>query len=180
MSAECRDSGDSAPMRRCRHFGAVDFDFFPLPHLRPVCRSHSQSLHAPARRSALSAAEIRLRARRFRCVDKQCATRIFTERSPGSVSTTARRTDRLSTEQTAIGFTAGGEPGGRLSQRLAMPVSGDTLLRMVRSSAHEPFPALRVVGIDRPGARGSVAARLSAIWSATAFLTCFPNEMLMS
>ena len=93
-------------------------------------------------------AQIHLRARRFRCVDKQCATRIFTERFPGSVSAKARRTDRLCAVQTAIGFTAGGEPGGRLSQKLAMPVSGDTLLRMIRSSVPEPFPAPRVVGID--------------------------------
>lgn len=93
-------------------------------------------------------AQIHLRARRFRCVDKQCAARIFTERFPGSVSAKARRTDRLCAVQTAIGFTAGGEPGGRLSQKLAMPVSGDTLLRMIRSSAPEHFPAPRVVGID--------------------------------
>ena len=94
------------------------------------------------------ATEIRLRARRFRCVDRQCVRRIFTERFPGSVSAKARRTIRLSTAQRAIGLTAGGAPGGRLSQKLAIPVSGDTLLRMVRSSACEPYPDPRVVGID--------------------------------
>ncbi|WP_443216198.1 hypothetical protein [Rhizobium sp. CF122] len=58
------------------------------------------------------ATEIRLRARRFRCVDRQCVTRIFTERFPGSVSAKARRTNRLSTAQIAIGFTTGGERRG--------------------------------------------------------------------
>lgn len=120
----------------------------------PTCGQSSGRIHSHYLRRLADlpcqdqVAEIRLRARRFRCVDKRCTTRIFTERFPGSVSKKARRTDRLCTVQTAIGFTAGGEPGGRLSQKLAMPVSGDTLLRMVRSSVHEPFPAPRVVGID--------------------------------
>jgi transposase len=113
------------------------------------CRVHSHYLRQIADLPCQDqATEIRLRARRFRCVDKQCVTRIFTERFPGSVSAKARRTNRLNTAQTAIGFTTGGEPGGRLSQKLGMPVSGDTLLRMVRSSAHEPYPAPRIVGID--------------------------------
>lgn len=120
----------------------------------PTCGRSSDRVHSHYMRQLADlpcqdhATEIRLRARRFRCVDRQCVTRIFTERFPGSVSAKARRTDRLSTAQTAIGFTAGGEPGGRLSQKLAMPVSGDTLLRMIRSSAHEPYPAPRIVGID--------------------------------
>jgi transposase len=48
----------------------------------------------------------------------------------------------------AIGFVVGGEPGSRLSGRLAMPVSGDTLLRMIRVASFEPAEPLRVVGID--------------------------------
>lgn len=35
-----------------------------------------------------------------------------------------------------------------LSQKLTIPVSGDTLLRMVSSSVHESYPAPRIVGID--------------------------------
>lgn len=48
----------------------------------------------------------------------------------------------------AIGFAVGGEPGSRLSDKLAMPVSGDTLLRMIRAAGFEPPEAPRVVGID--------------------------------
>lgn len=59
-----------------------------------------------------------------------------------------RRTNRLRAAQTAVGLTAGGEPGGRLSQKLTIPVSGDTLLRMVSASVHEAYPAPRIVGID--------------------------------
>jgi transposase len=92
--------------------------------------------------------EIRLHARRFRCANSQCPRRIFTERLPETVQPKARRTVRLGESQMAIGFAVGGEPGSRLSDRLAMPVSGDTLLRMIRAAGFEPPEAPRVVGID--------------------------------
>jgi len=77
--------------------------------------------------------EIQLHARRFRCVNSQCPQRIFTERLPETVRPKARRTARLGESQLAVGFAAGGEPGSRLARKLAMPVSGDTLLRMIRA-----------------------------------------------
>jgi len=49
--------------------------------------------------------------------------------------------------QRHIGLALGGEPGSRLAARLAMPVSGDTLLRMIRSSVLA-FPPPRVIGVD--------------------------------
>ncbi|WP_430699098.1 ISL3 family transposase [Mesorhizobium dulcispinae] len=91
--------------------------------------------------------EIRLHARRFRCADRQCRQRIFAERLPETVRPKARRTSRLGESQLAIGFAVGGKPGSRLSHKLAMPVSGDTLLRMIRAAGFEP-EAPRVVGID--------------------------------
>jgi transposase len=120
----------------------------------PTCDRSSGRVHSHYLRRLADlpfqdqAAAIRLRARRFRCVDRQCVTRIFTERFPGLVSAKARRTNRLRAAQTAVGLTAGGEPGSRLSQKLTIPVSGDTLLRMVSSSVHESYPAPRIVGID--------------------------------
>lgn len=73
---------------------------------------------------------------------------IFTERLTATVRPKARRTTRLGESQLAIGFAVGGEPGSRLSRKLAMPVSGDTLLRTIHSA---PLPGLfapTVVGID--------------------------------
>jgi transposase len=92
--------------------------------------------------------EIHLHARRFRCDNLHCQRRIFTERLAETVQPRARRTVRLGESQRAIGFATGGEPGSRLSRKLAMPVSGDTLLRMICRAAVEPFPPPRVVGID--------------------------------
>jgi len=71
-----------------------------------------------------------------------------TERLPETVQPRARRTARLGDSQLAIGFAVGGEPGSRLSHKLAMPVSGDTLLRMIRAAGFEAPDAPRVIGID--------------------------------
>lgn len=117
--------------------------------------------------------EVQLQARRFRCGNRNCPRKIFTERMPETVLPNARRTARLGEHHLAIGFAAGGEPGSRLSQKLGMPVSGDTLLRMVRGAASEPIEAPRVVGIDDWAWRkGQRTVRSSAIWSATVFSIC--------
>ncbi|WP_217699176.1 transposase family protein [Sphingopyxis flava] len=89
-----------------------------------------------------------LRVRRFRCGTPACKVRIFAERLPGVVASRAQRSVRLADSQRAIGLAAGGEPGSRLAHRLAMPVSGDSLLRMIRSAPVPDFIAPTIVGID--------------------------------
>ena len=91
---------------------------------------------------------IKVRARRFRCVTVECPRQIFAERLPSAASARARRSRRLGDIQRHIGLAVGGEPGSRLSHRLAMPVSGDTLLRLIRGARWEAPEAPRVVGID--------------------------------
>jgi len=59
-----------------------------------------------------------------------------------------RRTARLAVAQCHIAFSAGGEAGARLASRLAMPVSGDTLLRLIRTAPLPAAPAAHVIGID--------------------------------
>ena len=62
----------------------------------------------------------------------------------------ARRTWRLGDLQHHLGLALGGEAGARLAQRLAIPTSPDTLLRMVRRDGclREPGAAIRVLGVD--------------------------------
>lgn len=60
----------------------------------------------------------------------------------------ARRAARLGSIQRHIGFAMGGEPGPRLAARLSMPLSGDTLLRLIGRAELEPHPPPRVTGID--------------------------------
>lgn len=92
--------------------------------------------------------EVRVHVRRLRCVDHTCQQRIFAERLPQIVAGRVRSTNRLRDIQHAIVMALGGSPGARLAQRLALPVSATTLLRVARSAvvpAHDPP---RIIGID--------------------------------
>jgi transposase len=93
---------------------------------------------------------MRIRARRFRCLNPICARQTFAERLEGTAPLAARRTGRLGDLQQHLGLALGGEAGARLAQRLGVPASPDTLLRMVRRDRplQEPRPAVRVLGVD--------------------------------
>ena len=90
---------------------------------------------------------LHLRVRRFRCANRDCRRRIFAER-PALTQPKARRTLRRREIQQQIGLVLGGEPGSRLAGRLAMPVSGDTLLRLIRASGSEIASPPRIIGVD--------------------------------
>jgi transposase len=94
--------------------------------------------------------ELRVRVRRLRCVGTACRRSIFAERLPQVAAVRARRTSRRRDTERHIGLALGGEPGSRLAAKLAMPVSGDTLLRLVRAAGAEPAmaPRVRVLGVD--------------------------------
>jgi transposase len=102
---------------------------------------------------------LRVHLRCFRCLNPDCPRQIFVEPLSGGARPSARRTDRLAALQGHLGLALGGEAGARLAERLAMPISADTLLRLVsRSDNHAaPGPALRVLAVDdwswRPGHR---------------------------
>jgi len=55
---------------------------------------------------------------------------------------------RLADSQRRIGLALGGQAGARLATQLAMPVSGETLLRLIRVVTVEPPDPPRVLGID--------------------------------
>jgi hypothetical protein len=88
--------------------------------------------------------------RRFRCGDNRCERKVFVERISPVMATHARRSRRLADIQRHIGMAPGGAAGGRLAFRLALPASGDTLLRLVRrgASVQPPPTPPTVIGID--------------------------------
>jgi transposase len=94
---------------------------------------------------------IEWRAARLRCRHHACAQRIFAERLPGVAERHARRTGRMADIVHLLGHGTGGRPAERILQRLGMPVSDDTVLRVVQRRARRqqtnPSP-VRVVGID--------------------------------
>ena len=91
---------------------------------------------------------LQLTVRRFRCRNRACARRIFTERLPDFVAAYGRHTHRLAAALRAIGRALGGNGGARLAARLRLPASPSTLLRLVRGALIPPTPALQVVGVD--------------------------------
>ncbi len=120
----------------------------------PLCGGLSGRVHSHYTRTLADlpwqgrVAAVQVRARRFRCASTGCPRRIFTERLPEVACPRARRTVRLGDAQRHIGLALGGAPGSRLAGRLAMPVSGDTLLRMVRTGGLAPSPPPRIIGVD--------------------------------
>src|SRR5690554_4281032 len=114
-----------------------------------------------------STSNIQLVVRRFRCKNPACRRRVFAERFSRLVRTHARRTERLESLLTRIGVLLGGEAGARLSQDLHVPVSPDTMLRLLYRMELTPVVGLRVVGIDewawRKGLRyGTIVGDLEA------------------
>jgi len=93
---------------------------------------------------------LQVQARRFRCLNPSYARQTFSERLAGVAPVAARRTKRLGDLQGHLAHALGGEAGRRLAERLAMPVSADTLLRMAcaASNDREPPPTPRVLAVD--------------------------------
>jgi transposase len=121
----------------------------------PGCRARSKRIHSRYQRRLadlpLAGRQVRLVvvARRFRCDTVLCDRRIFTERfDDGALAPWARRTTRLDFVVHHLGLALGGRPAASFARRLMMPVSNDTLLRVVRRRGCPPFAAPSVIGID--------------------------------
>jgi transposase len=120
----------------------------------PGCVVPSSSVHSRYQRRLTDlpwgtrAVRIQLTVRKFRCRNRACGRRIFTERVPDLVAAYSRHTHRLTTALRAIGLALGGNAGARLAARLRLPTSPATVLRLVRT-APVPHPlALQAVGVD--------------------------------
>ena len=121
----------------------------------PDCTAIAERIHSRfLRRLAdlpLAGRQVRLVvvARRFRCDAAFCRRAIFTERFSADVlAPWARRTARLDCLVHHLGLALGGRPAPSFARRLMLPVSNDTLLRVVRRRGRPPIPPPIVVGID--------------------------------
>ena len=120
----------------------------------PECAHPSSSIHSRYSRALRdlpwqgSSVQIRLQVRRFRCATEDCTRITFAEPLPLVASRYARQTKRLSETVRLIGYVLGGEAGARLSQRLGMHTSPDTVLRRVKNAPSTPVKGVRVVGVD--------------------------------
>jgi len=121
----------------------------------PLCGEASRRIHSRYVREvgdlpcAGRAVHLRLVTRRFACDAPRCHRRIFAERfGEDVVLPRARRTARLECIVHHLGLALGGRPAASFAKRLMLPVSNDTLLRVVRRRAVVPTDGLVVVGID--------------------------------
>jgi transposase len=121
----------------------------------PTCRSASRRLHSNYMRKLRDLPShgrvvmIHVTARRFRCLNAACARKTFAERLDDAL-VFGRRTKRLGDLQRHLGLALGGEAGTRLAERVAVPISADTLLRMAASgvSGESPTATPRVLAVD--------------------------------
>lgn len=122
--------------------------------LCPLCQSCSQRIHSRYVRVVADlpwagwAVRLELHVRRFFCQNEECQRRIFTERLPGVVAPSARRTTRLADLLTLIGFALGGEAGSCLVERMGLEITPETLLRLIRQQQERQVPTPRVLGVD--------------------------------
>jgi len=123
--------------------------------LCPSCGTVSRRVHSHYRRCVtdlpLSGRIVQLvvATRRFRCDAVLCGRQIFTERFPeGVLEPSARRTTRLDCIVQHLGLALGGRPAALFARRLMLPVSNDTLLRVVRRRSRPRSDPLKVIGID--------------------------------
>ena len=122
----------------------------------PTCELPSERLHSYYPRVLRDLpwqgrpATIRVTARRFRCLNPACARKTFAEKLGSIAPVSARRTARLGDLQRHVAFALGGEAAARLAERLAIPASPDTLLRMAtKPIAAEIAPSMpKVLGVD--------------------------------
>jgi len=105
----------------------------------PSCGTISQRLHSRYVRQVADltctgrSVSLILVARRFFCDAGNCQRRIFAEWFDETIlSARARRTTRLDCIVHHLGLALGGRPAANFARRLMLPVSNDTLLRVVR------------------------------------------------
>ncbi len=92
--------------------------------------------------------KIRLRVRRFFCDNAECRRRIFTERLAPAIVPYARRTRHAESLLASLGLANGGRAGAPLARRFGLPVSPNTLLRILRRQPERSAPTPRVLGVD--------------------------------
>lgn len=120
----------------------------------PTCRRKSARLHSRYERRIADLpwqgrfVTLLMQARRLRCSNRNCRQQIFVERANEVATSHSRRSVRLCEIQRTVGLALGGEAGARLADRIGMPTSADTMIRLVRNDQQMMKGAPRVLGVD--------------------------------
>lgn len=120
----------------------------------PLCQSISKSPHSRYIRRIADlpwhgvAVRLELHSRKFRCRNEVCRRKVFCQRLPKVVQYYGRKTIRLTSVLTLLAFALGGEAGARTASKLNLPVSGDTLLKLMRRRNESSNLPVKVLGVD--------------------------------
>ncbi len=120
----------------------------------PACGKRSARVHSRYMRTLADLpwqgipVTVHLHVRRFFCDEAACERSIFAERLPGVAAPYGRRTERLDNWFMHVSFALGGDAGARLLKDLGVVVSGDTLLRHIRSLQFGDHQTPRVLSVD--------------------------------
>jgi hypothetical protein len=95
---------------------------------------------------------MRVHSRRWFCDVPTCPRKIFAERFDGVLAYYARRTHSTTELLTIFALQAGGEGGARLACTAGVPISPDTLLRLLHALTDtDDTRGPRVLGVDDVG-----------------------------
>jgi transposase len=120
----------------------------------PSCETASDVVHGIYQRRPLElpwrgqVVRFHLTVRRFRCLDSNCARVTFVEDCGAALPRAARRTQGVTTLLRDLAQVLGGEAGARAARAVGVPVSPDTLLRLLRSADDPQCSTPRVLGVD--------------------------------
>jgi transposase len=120
----------------------------------PLCGQRSDRVHSRYARTLADlpwagvAVHLRVSVRKFFCDNATCLRRIFSERLADVAAASARRTNRQQESLAAIAFALGGEAGARLAGKLGLPISPDTLLRLMRRWPESAASTPSLLGVD--------------------------------
>jgi zinc-finger of transposase IS204/IS1001/IS1096/IS1165 len=120
----------------------------------PLCAEPSTRVHSHYTRTLQDLpwgplrVQLHLQVRRFFCQNPACPRKIFTEALTGLAEHSARRTTRLREARLPMGWALGGQAGARQCAAHAMPVSGTTLLSLLRRWGPVARLTPRVLGVD--------------------------------
>ena len=91
---------------------------------------------------------VSLRVRRFVCAENCCPRKTFAEQVPGLTRRFGRQTERLRSTLVSVGLALAGRAGARMTDAFQVPVSRNTLLRLIASLPDPAATTPRVVGVD--------------------------------
>lgn len=120
----------------------------------PVCQTASRQVHCYYTRIITDlcwadlGVRLVVRVRRFVCTNSLCPRRTFAERLGEQIKAYARRTKHCETQLQSIALLLGGKADARLAKSIGLPISSDTLLRLIRATVVPHCPTPAVLGID--------------------------------